>query len=249
MARLWLVTALALILFVWLAREVTRGDALRLDTPVREAVHARSSPPLTAMMRSLSLIGSEVGLVPLGAILVWWLVAAKRRRAAVVLAVAALGAEALDQIMKLLFNRPRPEPFFGLAAPITHSFPSGHAMVSCCFFGVLAAILAARERSQILTFPWRFYSWLPWVLGSPRLLWRGFGPERFHPLNRTRSKTPSTSADWCPKATPGCSSARPTTCTPSSFLSSTWKQFFCCRLRWRLRDWARRPVPPCWCLY
>jgi undecaprenyl-diphosphatase len=55
-----------------------------------------------------------------------------------------LGAEALDQILKLLFNRPRPEPFFGLAAPITHSFPSGHAMVSCCFFGVLAVILAAR---------------------------------------------------------------------------------------------------------
>ena len=144
MARHWLVTALALILFVWLAREVTRGDAMRLDTPIRNAVHARSSPPLTAMMRGVSLIGSEVVLVPLGAILVWCLVAAKRRRAAVVLAVAALGAEALDQIMKLLFHRPRPEPFFGLASPITHSFPSGHAMVSCCFFGVLAMILAAR---------------------------------------------------------------------------------------------------------
>ena len=149
MARLSLVTALALILFVWLAREVTRGDALRLDTPIRNAVHARSSPPVTAMMRGVSLIGSEVCLVPLGVILVWWLVAAKRRRAAVVFAVAALGAEALDQIMKLLFNRPRPEPFFGLASPITHSFPSGHAMVSCCFFGVLAAILAAREPSRL----------------------------------------------------------------------------------------------------
>jgi undecaprenyl-diphosphatase len=148
MARHWLVAALALILFVWLAREVTRGDALRLDTPIRNAVHARSSPPLTAIMRGVSLVGSEVILVPLGAILVWWLVAAKRRRAAVVFAVAALGAEALDQIMKLLFYRPRPEPFFGLASPITHSFPSGHAMVSCCFFGVLAMILAAREPSR-----------------------------------------------------------------------------------------------------
>jgi undecaprenyl-diphosphatase len=148
MARLALVTVLALILFVWLAREVTRGDAMRLDTPIREAVHARSSPPLTAMMRGVSLIGSEVVLVPIGVILVWRLVAAKRRRAAVVFGVAALGAEALDQIMKLLFDRPRPEPFFGLASPITHSFPSGHAMVSCCFFGVLAMILAAREPSR-----------------------------------------------------------------------------------------------------
>ena len=148
MARLALVTVLALILFVWLAREVTRGDAMRLDTPIREAVHARSSPPLTAMMRGVSLIGSEVVLVPIGVILVWRLVAAKRRRAAVVFGVAALGAEALDQIMKLLFDRPRPEPFFGLASPITHSFPSGHAMVSCCFFGVLAVILTAREPSR-----------------------------------------------------------------------------------------------------
>jgi undecaprenyl-diphosphatase len=148
MARLALVTVLALILFVWLALDVTCGDAMRLDTPIREAVHARSSPPLTAMMRGVSLIGSEVVLVPLGVILVWRLVAAKRRRAAVVFGVAALGAEALDQIMKLLFDRPRPEPFFGLASPITHSFPSGHAMVSCCFFGVLAVILTAREPSR-----------------------------------------------------------------------------------------------------
>ncbi|MGA9627705.1 MAG: phosphatase PAP2 family protein [Bryobacteraceae bacterium] len=144
MARHCLIAVLALILFAWLAREVTHGDAMRLDTPIRNAVHARSSPPLTAMMRGVSLCGSEVILVPLGVILVWWLVAAKRRRAAVVFGVAALGAEALDQIMKLLFDRPRPEPFFGLASPITHSFPSGHAMVSCCFFGVLAMILAAR---------------------------------------------------------------------------------------------------------
>jgi undecaprenyl-diphosphatase len=147
MARHCLVAALALIPFLWLAREVTRGDALRLDTPIRNAVHARSSPALTAMMRGASLLGSEAGLVPLGVIVVWRLVAAKRRRAAVVFAAAALGAEALDQIMKLLFHRPRPEPFFGLVSPVTHSFPSGHAMESCCFFGVLAMILAAREPS------------------------------------------------------------------------------------------------------
>jgi undecaprenyl-diphosphatase len=144
MARHGLVAALALILFAWLAREVTRGDAMRLDTPIRNAVHARSSPPLTAMMRGVSLFGSEVGLVPLGIILAGWLAATKRRPAAVVFAAAALGAEALDQIMKLFFHRPRPEPFFGYASPVTHSFPSGHAMVACCFFGVLAMILTAR---------------------------------------------------------------------------------------------------------
>jgi undecaprenyl-diphosphatase len=148
MARQWLVTALALILFTWLALDVTRGDAMRLDMSIRNAVHARSSPAVTILMRGMSLVGSEVVLAPLGVILAWWLVAAKRRRAAVVFGVAALGGEAIDQILKLLFDRPRPEPFFGFAAPVTHSFPSGHAMVSCCFFGVLAVILAARQPSR-----------------------------------------------------------------------------------------------------
>ncbi|MGA2268510.1 MAG: phosphatase PAP2 family protein [Bryobacteraceae bacterium] len=148
MVRHYLVIAMALILFVWLAREVTRGDAMRLDTPIRNAVHARAAPPLTWAMRGVSQLGSEVFLVPLGIILVWWLAATGRRRAAVVFAAAALGAEALDQILKLLFHRLRPEPFFGSAEPLTYSFPSGHAMVSCCFFGVLAAILAARDRPR-----------------------------------------------------------------------------------------------------
>src|SRR5665811_2158095 len=117
MARHWLVTALALILFMWLALDVTGGDAMRLDMSIRNAIHARSSPPVTTLMRGMSLIGSEVVLAPLGVILVWWLVATKRRRAAVVFGVAALGGEALDQILKLLFDRPRPGPFFGFAAP------------------------------------------------------------------------------------------------------------------------------------
>ena len=62
-------------------------------------------------------------------------------------AVAALGAEALDTLLKLLFRRARPEVFFGLTAPRTYSFPSGHSMLSACFFGVLAALVTIRMAS------------------------------------------------------------------------------------------------------
>jgi membrane-associated phospholipid phosphatase len=139
---------LAAVFFGWLAHTVARGPADRFDLAVRDAVHGWASPQLTFAMRGCTLLGSAVVLVPLGAFLAWHLTRAGRRQAAVLLVVAALGGEALDQALKLLFERPRPQAFFGLAQPETYSFPSGHSMASCCFYGVLAMLAAERVRSR-----------------------------------------------------------------------------------------------------
>jgi undecaprenyl-diphosphatase len=49
--------------------------------------------------------------------------------------------------LKLAFHRPRPVAFFG-STPSSYSFPSGHALGSFCFYGILAAILATRVRGR-----------------------------------------------------------------------------------------------------
>jgi undecaprenyl-diphosphatase len=97
-------------------------------------------------MLGFTQVGSAPFVIGAGALAVWRLAAAGRKHAAVLLAVAALGGEALDQILKLCFHRPRPDAFFGLADPATYSFPSGHALADTCFYGVLAAVLAARTQ-------------------------------------------------------------------------------------------------------
>ena len=140
--------AVCLLLFAWLAREVLRGDTLPFDTAVRSAVHARAFPLLTWAMRGVTQLGSSWWLLAFGAIAVWRLVQAGRRRAALILVAASAGAEALEQILKLVFHRSRPEAFFGLDNPWTYSFPSGHAAISACFYGLLAAILTARIESR-----------------------------------------------------------------------------------------------------
>ena len=138
---------LAILLFGWLASEVLRGATREFDASVRQAVHAWASPWLTFLMRRVTLLGSELVLVPVGALTVWWLMIGKRRHAAVMFTIAALGGEALNQLLKQVFERPRPdEAFFGYALPHSYSFPSGHALVSCCFYGALAAILTRRRR-------------------------------------------------------------------------------------------------------
>ena len=140
--------AAALVLFLWMANELLRGEILRFDSTVRNAVHAWASPALTYLMLGVTELGEVPVLVVLGAILVWRLAASGRRRAAVIFVLAVAGAEALDQILKLVFQRARPAAYFGLVQPATYSFPSGHALVATIFYGVVAAILTVREPSR-----------------------------------------------------------------------------------------------------
>lgn len=137
------------ILFALLAHSVTQGTTKDFDATVRNAVHAHASPFLTRAMRSITQLGSPTFLVLLGAVLAWRFYAVKRPRAAVLFAIATLGGEALDQILKYTYRRPRPEVFFGMAEPASYSFPSGHSLESCCFYGALAAILSVTLASPL----------------------------------------------------------------------------------------------------
>jgi undecaprenyl-diphosphatase len=134
--------AAASIFFAWLSHAVMRGTLARFDLAVRGAIHSWASPGLTRAMDGVTQLGSSPVLIALGAIAVWELARCGRVRAAVMLAISALGGEAFVEALKLLFRRSRPEAFFG-PAPGTYSFPSGHSVESCCFYGVLAAIVAA----------------------------------------------------------------------------------------------------------
>jgi undecaprenyl-diphosphatase len=137
----------ALIVFAWLAHGVLSAPAAGFDAAVRNAVHAWATPSLTFVMLTFTQLGSAPFLIGAGALTVWRLAATGRKHAALLVAVAALGGEALDQILKLCFQRPRPDAFFGLTDPVTFSFPSGHALTATCFYGVLAAVMAPRMRS------------------------------------------------------------------------------------------------------
>lgn len=72
------------------------------------------------------------------------------------LGICLLGAGILNFILKNLFERARPE-LFRVVDASGYSFPSGHAMVSLCFYGLLAFLAArniksAKGRLLIITF-------------------------------------------------------------------------------------------------
>ncbi|HEY6273559.1 MAG TPA: phosphatase PAP2 family protein [Terriglobales bacterium] len=142
------VAALSLFLFAWIAEKMLAGATMHFDLGVRSWVHQFASPNMTRAMIVISLLGYDILIVELVIALAVFLYLGWRYAAAW-LAVSVAGALVLDLVLKYSFQRPRPQPFFG-AAPHSYSFPSGHALCSFCFYGVLAGLIAARTRSMFL---------------------------------------------------------------------------------------------------
>lgn len=137
----------AVLLFSWLAWMTSRAAPPEFDMAARAAVHAYANPWLTSVMIFASQVGGGWVLWPAGALIVGLMASAGRGREAALFGVAVVSANLVNEGMKLVFHRPRPEAWFGYPLPGTFSFPSGHAFVSFCFFLGLAEILVRDEWS------------------------------------------------------------------------------------------------------
>jgi undecaprenyl-diphosphatase len=142
------ITVLAIVLFSWIADEMSEGDTMLFDANVRSFVHSFSSPGLTKTMFALSFMGAGGMIAVLVAAVILFMLK-KWYRGLGWLALTMLGASVLSVALKYGFHRARPVPFFG-PLPHSFSFPSGHALFSFCFYGVMAGLINARVRSHWL---------------------------------------------------------------------------------------------------
>ena len=164
-----LIASTALFVFGWLAEEMLEGDTQQFDAFVRTAVHQLATPGLTRLMQAFSFLGSVVVVTAMCLVVICVSLYYRRIRTAAMLAITMLGVAALDVALKLAFHRPRPIAFFG-ATPSTYSFPSGHALGSLCFYGMLAAIFAKHAGGRIAeVFIWITAVFLIGMIGFSRI--------------------------------------------------------------------------------
>jgi undecaprenyl-diphosphatase len=135
-----------------------RPEISQFDVQIRTWVHGFSSPALTSIFLLVTQLGSWFVLLSVGVLLAI-LFLSSRITESRMLTITLYGAIVLSAALKLLFHRVRPEPFFGRPVPSTHSFPSAHALVSFCFFLLIAEIISKRTRS-------RFLRWCAWGLAG-----------------------------------------------------------------------------------
>ena len=134
--------------FVALADEVIEGDTRSIDERLLLALRnpADLSDPIgpgwvEEMGRDFTALGG-VGvlvLITLGAL--GYLLLARHYRAALFAAIAVPGGILLSTVMKMGFDRPRPDLVPHEAMVYTASFPSGHSMMSAVTYLTLAALL------------------------------------------------------------------------------------------------------------
>lgn len=140
--------ALALLVLSWLGRDIVAGVTPELDLELRDTIHAHSSPRLTQIMIAASRYGGPSWLVPIGiALAIAFLIRAWYRGALLVMVTIA-GAALLNLLLKQTFARARPVSFFEYPLPLSHSFPSGHAIFAASILGGLAVLVSDRIRSR-----------------------------------------------------------------------------------------------------
>lgn len=131
----------ALALFFNIADDIRGQEGVwRFDHDGLHLALALRTPRRTAVMKTVSALArpdvmSGIGLVSL---IISWRSPVHRSKG-VLLAVALSGGGSIIGGMKHRFARERPTIIEALAKEGTFSFPSGHAFISLCFYGILAS--------------------------------------------------------------------------------------------------------------
>lgn len=133
-----------LLIFAGLAESVARNESFAFDRSIMMWVHGATTPWLTSAMTAVSHAGgiavSAVAVVIALLLCVW-----RRWRDAVLVVVAENGASQINDALKSVFERPRPDFWAHLSVENTHSFPSGHAMAS---MSIAAALFVVAWRTR-----------------------------------------------------------------------------------------------------
>jgi membrane-associated phospholipid phosphatase len=148
----------ALVIFSIFSYRVLKWQNHEFDFLVFDKVALLVSPLTTSFMQGVTFLGNHNFLVPVNLLLiVYFLFIKKHKWYSIKVPVISLGGLLLMTLLKQLFNRPRPlipllDPVKGL------SFPSGHAMMSVTFYGLL--ILLVWENITNLFWKWLLISLL-----------------------------------------------------------------------------------------
>jgi undecaprenyl-diphosphatase len=153
---LGLATCLALWAFITLAGQVMGGDTQTLDARILRMLRDPDNPSrlrgpmwLEPAMLDLTAIGSGwvLGLVVVA--IAGFLLLQTRYHSALVVLVTAISGELVNQLLKSVFQRPRPEIVPHLRTVVDTSFPSGHAMQSAIIYLTLGAMLMRLAESRM----------------------------------------------------------------------------------------------------
>lgn len=127
----------SLIVFLFVANQIFLVKKDDFDFRAFDFLSTYVSPQLTDFMKFVSFLASRNFITVACVVIIFYFLFIRRHKwYSLKIPVVAIGSISLNLLMKYLFNRPRPLlPHLSEAGGL--SFPSGHAMMSFSFYGLM----------------------------------------------------------------------------------------------------------------
>ncbi|MBV9418401.1 MAG: phosphatase PAP2 family protein [Alphaproteobacteria bacterium] len=158
----WVALGGTIWLFLQLAGEVTEGDTDALDRKLffLMRVHGRPTEPigppwLQEAMRDVTALGGFTLVTTICVAGVVGLLLYKRFRHAVVLAGTTIGAQLSADMLKMFYDRARPDLVLHTVRVYSQSFPSGHSTTATATYftiAVMVSTLDTQRRAKLFAF-------------------------------------------------------------------------------------------------
>jgi undecaprenyl-diphosphatase len=135
------------------AEIVVAGKTQAFDETVLRWIGAHRTPLLDSAVVEITALGTGVVVMMIVSISALFLALTRHRYSALLLLVATFGGLILNQVLKIFFDRPRPDVIVWGTHAVSSSFPSGHAMSATIVYSTVA-YLAARLHE---------HAWQRWI--------------------------------------------------------------------------------------
>jgi membrane-associated phospholipid phosphatase len=128
------------------AEQVVEGKADRYDMMVFDVVHKIDNPAMHSLMETITQLGSHVVIGTAAGVTALAMLRDGRRGDAWTVVISTGGAMAINTILKNIFQRQRPQEVARrITLPTSHSFPSGHSLLSAATYPIVAHHLVQRQ--------------------------------------------------------------------------------------------------------
>ncbi len=128
------------------AEHVVGGRADRYDEMIMDAVHTIDDPRMHQLMEAVTSLGSHAAISTAAGLTAIAMLRRDRRQDALTVIVSTGGAMVINTLLKNVFQRQRPiEMARRIKLPRSHSFPSGHSLLSAATYPIVAHHLVQNQ--------------------------------------------------------------------------------------------------------
>lgn len=139
------IAIIALIVFTYIAINVFKKEIFTWDTSIYNYLMQKRNIKLNELVILFTELGGAIVITIITILLLIFV----KKEYKIMIATNVISITLLNQILKIVFMRPRPE-IMRLIDENGYSFPSGHSMVSTAFYGLLIYLIYKNVKNNYL---------------------------------------------------------------------------------------------------